>query len=241
MNHISNGKKHFHKNLLFFKIFADFEADNEKDNSSKGNKTTNINKQNPILNGYDMKSELEGILISGYHKSPLGYNIVDWFVDEVIKLENKMTFYFKNTNKDIFMTKEDEEAFENNFIWRFCEKIVGSDKVRDHCQLTGKYKCPAHNTRNISVKQKQSHFISFIFLNFSNYDCQMFFKKSVDKKNDKVEFEVIPKTNEEYISVTFGCIRFIVSHQFLSSSLDSLVRTLVDNNHKTLKNLKKNC
>ena len=27
-------KKLFHKNILFFRIYADFEADNEKDNSS---------------------------------------------------------------------------------------------------------------------------------------------------------------------------------------------------------------
>ena len=38
-------KKHFHKNPLYFRIYADFEADNEKDNSSKGNKTTNIYKK----------------------------------------------------------------------------------------------------------------------------------------------------------------------------------------------------
>ena len=66
----------------------------------------------------------------------------------------------------------------------------------------------------------------------------MFFKKLVDKKNDKVKFDIIPKTNEEYISVTYGCFRFIDSYRFQSSSLDSLVKTLVDNNHKTLKNLK---
>ena len=28
----------------------------------------------------------------GYHKSPLGFKTKDWFVDEIIKLENKMTF-----------------------------------------------------------------------------------------------------------------------------------------------------
>ena len=67
----------------------------------------------------------------------------------------------------------------------------------------------------------------------------MFFKKLVDKKKDKVDFDIIPKTNEEYISVTYGCIRFIDSYRFLSSSLDSLVKTLVDNSNKTLKNLKK--
>ena len=57
----------------------------------------------------------------------------------------------------------------------------------------------------------------------------------VDKKKDKVDFEIIPKTNEEYISVTYGCIRFIDSYRFLSSSLDSLVKTLVYNSNKTLK------
>ena len=66
----------------------------------------------------------------------------------------------------------------------------------------------------------------------------MFFKKLVDKKKDQVDFDIIPKTNEEYISVTYGCIRFIDSFRFLSSGLDSLVKTLVDNSHKTLKNLK---
>ena len=38
--------------------------------------------------------------------------------------------------------------------------------------------------------------------------------------------------------MTYGCIRFIDSYRFLSSGLDSLVKTLVDNSHKTLKNLK---
>ena len=78
-----------------------------------------------------------------------------------------------------------------------------------------------------------------MFHNFSNYDCHMFYKKLVDKKNNKVKFDIIPKTNEEYISVTYGCIRFNDSYRFLSSGLDSLVRTLVDNSNKTLKNLKK--
>ena len=35
-------KKHFQKNPLYFTIFADFEADNEKDNSIIGNKTTSF-------------------------------------------------------------------------------------------------------------------------------------------------------------------------------------------------------
>ena len=71
----------------------------------------------------------------------------------------------------------------------------------------------------------------------SFYDCHLFFKKLVDKKKDKVKSDFIPKTNEEYISVTYGCIKFIDSYRFLSSSSDSLVKALVDNSHKTLKDL----
>ena len=107
-------KNHFHKNSLYFRIYGDFEADNEKDNSIVGNKTTNIYKQNPVLNGYRIVSELDDVLQSGYYKSSLGYDNVDWFVDEVIKLENKMAFYFKNTKKDIIMKQKDEEDYIND-------------------------------------------------------------------------------------------------------------------------------
>ena len=57
-------KDHFHKNPLYFGIYADFEADIEKDNSSLGNKTTNIHEQNPVLNGYHIESVLEDVLKS---------------------------------------------------------------------------------------------------------------------------------------------------------------------------------
>ena len=69
----------------------------------------------------------------------------------------------------------------------------------------------------------------------------MFFKMLVDLKNDKVKLDITPKTNEEYISVTYGCMRFIDSYRFPSSSSDSLVKTLVtlvDDSDKALKNLK---
>ena len=98
------------------------------------------------------------------------YNNVDWFVDEVIKLENKMAFDFKNTKKDIIMTEKDEEEYRNSNVCRFCEKNIECDKVRDHCHLTGNYRGPAHSKGNLNVSQDQSNSIPFIFHNFSNYD-----------------------------------------------------------------------
>ena len=45
------------------------------------------------------------------------------------------------------------------------------------------------------------------------------------KKNDKVQFKIIPETNEEYTSVTYGCKRFIDNYRFLSSCPGELVKT----------------
>ena len=232
-------KKHYQKNKLYFRIYADFEADNKKENTNIGDKTTNIYKQEPVCNGYQIVSDLEDVLKSGYYESPLGHENINWFVDEIVKLENKMNFWLKNTNNDIIMTEEDKQDFESDNICRYCEKYIESDKVRDHCHLTGKYRGPTHNECNLQIKQKDSNFITIGLHNFSNYDCHMFFKTLVDRKKDKVDFKIIPKTDEKYISVKYGCIKFIDTYRFLSSSLDKLVKTLVDNSHKTIKNLKK--
>ena len=56
-----------------------------------------------------------------------------------------------------------------------------------------------------------------------------FLKKILGKKNDKVKFEVIPKLNKKFISVTYLCLKFIDSYRFLSDSLG-----------KTFKNLNRN-
>ena len=66
-----------------------------------------------MLNGYYITSELNDVLQSGYYKSPLGYDNFDWFADEVLKIENKMNIYFKNTKKDTIKTEEVEENCRN--------------------------------------------------------------------------------------------------------------------------------
>ena len=65
-----------------------------------------------------------------------------------------------------------------------------------------------------------------MYHNFSNDDCHLCFRKIVDKKKDKVNFNIISKTNEEYISITYGSIRFFDSYRFLSYKLDKLVKNL---------------
>ena len=102
-----------------------------------------------------------------------------------------------------------------NNTCRFCEKEVSIEKYRDYCHITSKNREPVHNTCNTNVTQQQSNIIPFIFHNFSNYDCHLFFKILVDLKKDKVKFKNIPNTNKEYLSLTYGCNRFIDSYRFL--------------------------
>ena len=64
-------------------------------------------------------------------------------------------------------------------------------------------------------------------------------KNLVDKKSERVYFDIKPKTNEKEISVTFRCIKLFDRYQFSSSSLDSLVKTLTDKSHQSLKTLTK--
>ena len=98
------------------------------------------------------------------------------------------------------MTEKNEEDYKNNNICRFCEKNIESDKVRDHCHLTGKYRSPAHSKFNINVTQKRSNFIPFVFHNFSNYDCHMFFKRLVNIKKNKVDFRLyLKQTKSTYL------------------------------------------
>ena len=175
---------------------------------------------------------------SGYYESLLCYDNEYWFVNEVIELENKMKFSFENTKEDINTTNEDGEEYFTKNTCRFCERSFESDKFRDHCHLTSKYRGPDHNKCNFRVTQKRSNFIPLKFHFYSKYFCDMLPKTLVDKKIYKVKLDIIAQTNEKYILVTYVCIRFVDSYRFLSSSLDKILKTLVDIRYKTVRNLK---
>ena len=95
-------------------------------------------------------------------------------------------------------------------------------KVRDYCHITGKYRGCAHRDCNINLK---IHKIPVVFNNLKNYNSHLIMQQ-LGKFN--LEIYIIPNGLEEYMTFTINNnkLSFIDSFQFLSSSLDSLVKHL---------------
>ena len=66
------------------------------------------------------------------------------------------------------MTNEDEKIYNNSHIcWIFKEKL-NTDKVRDHCQVIGKFREAAHNKCNLKLRITRKSLI--IVHNLQGYD-----------------------------------------------------------------------
>ena len=113
-----------------------------------------------------------------------------------------------------------------------CKNIIDNKdkKVRDHCHVTGKFRGAAHWDCNINFELTKK--IPVIFHNLKSYDSHLIFSE-LHKFNLKVD--VIPNGLEKGMTFFLGRdLVFIDSMQFMSSSLDKLVKNLVDKNFKYL-------
>ena len=138
----------------------------------------------------------------------------------------------KHFNKVLAMTKEDNEDFENSTKCWICDNdFIDNDvKVRDHCHVSGKYEGSGHRNGNINVKL--NHKIPLVFYELDNYDSHLIIREQ-GKFNLKIN--VIPNGLEKYMRFSINNkLCFIDSFQFLSSSLDNLVKNLSKNDFKYL-------
>ena len=138
----------------------------------------------------------------------------------------------KYFNKNLVMTEEEEHLFQqSNNCW-ICKKLIDNDdeKVRDHCHITGKFRGAAHWDCNINFQLTKK--VPVIFHNLKGYDSHLIFSEL--NKFD-VKINVIPNGLEKYMAFFLGSnLVFIDSMQFMSSSLDKLVKDLSDEDSKYL-------
>ena len=120
------------------------------------------------------------------------------------------------------MTKGDNKNFKNSTKCCICDNdYVDNDfKVRDHCQITGKYKGSSYI--DCSTNLKLNHKIPVAFHNLKKYDSHLILQE-LGKFSLKIS--VIPNGLEKYMSFTINNkVSLIDSFKFLGYSLDSLVK-----------------
>ena len=128
------------------------------------------------------------------------------------------------------MTNEDEEIYNNSHICWICKQELNTDKVRDHCHVTGKFRGAANNQCNLKLIIPRK--LPIIFHNLQGYDGHIIFK---ELNNFNVDITIIPKGIDKCMSIIVNRhITFIDSIQFYNDSLDTLVSYLEDNDFKHL-------
>ena len=152
-----------------------------------------------------------------------GKNAVYKFIEAILKECKYCKKIIKNHfNKNLVMSAEEEEKhFQLSNSCSICDKLfnVGDDKVRDHCHITGKYRGTAHFSCNANLKLSKK--IPETVHNLRGYESHLIIKE-VSK------FDV--KGLEKYMAFTINKnLVFIDSMQFMSCSLNSLVKNLSDN------------
>ena len=252
--------KNHHKQLpVPFVIYADFEAltekiqgcqpNNEKSYTEAYQKHTDCGYGYKVVCCYDDK-----------YSKPLqihrGENAVHKFMENMLEEVNwcksKMKKHF---NKPLKMTMENEIDFKKAIKCHICDQQY-TDKdirVRDHCHITGKFRGSAHQDCNLKLRIKPDNIkIPVIFHNLRGYDSHFIMQqigeiaKKHAYKNKRGEechmnINCIPNNMEKYLAFMLGNhLVFLDSFQFMSSSLDNLIKNLPDEAFKYTKQEFKN-
>ena len=159
-------------------------------------------------------------------KSYLGKDAVYNFIGTMIK-ESK---YCSDVMKKHF-NKDNEDFDDSTKCWICDNDFIDIDvKVRDHCHITGKYRGSAHRDCNINVKLNYK--IPVVIHNLKYYESHLIIQE-LGKFNLKIN--VIANGLEKYKSFSIKNKQsFIDSFQFLSSSLDSVVKNMGKEDFKYL-------
>ena len=139
----------------------------------------------------------------------------------------------------MIMTKHEKLVYHNSTLCHICNEELGTDGVRDHCHLSGKFRGAVHEVCNL--KCKVSQFFSSVFHHLFGYDSHLFIKILGNSEGD---ISCVPNNEENYISITKQVIvvnfvnkegkevnvkrklRFIDSLRFMAASLDELSSNL---------------
>ena len=147
---------------------------------------------------------------------------------------------FLTTNFPIRPLKYEEQiqfAYEKNCY--YCNKELVEDRVKDHDHLYGLYRGARHNSCAQNAYKFRCNFVPLCFYNGSKYDFHLnikdlFLSEKLQKLNKNKN--ILCKTQEEYVSMQFGCIRILDAFRYFTPySSDLMGKTLKPEQCKILK------
>jgi hypothetical protein len=140
-----------------------------------------------------------------------GEGVMDVFFQKLFEVYDEIKRQM-TINLPLMMTSEDEAIFQSATHCHICEKPLGTDRVRDHCHRTGRFRNAAHNECNLNFKLTKK--IPVLFHNLKNYDGHLIMQHLGKIKNRK--FNCIAKDMEHYISFSIDDLVFLDSYNFLA-------------------------
>ncbi|XP_061396091.1 uncharacterized protein LOC133331730 [Musca vetustissima] len=229
--------KNFHKQMnVPFVIYADFECVLKK----VDNLDMVINKHLPCAFSFNVKCNFDSNLDELFIYT--GRDAAEKFVEMLNSKCREIFNTYLSVKKPMTpLTPSQILEFENAKICHICDKELGSDKVHDHCHITGRYRGAAHKECNINYTVPT--FIPILFHNFSGYDCHLFIKELIKYIPSK-KTNIIPQNKELYISVSHVVdmgngreleYRFLDSFRFMAASLETLANNLEDADLKSVR------
>ena len=222
--------KNYSKQLpVPFKIYPDFECilkkfecDSVKNNSSYRRKY-----QDRIPSGFSYKAVCLDNKFSKkvvlYRRKKCCYEFIKAILSEYSYCKRVIR---KHVNKNLVMSAKDEERLQLSNICWICDRLfdVADEKVRGHCHITGKYRGAAPWSCNVNPKMSKK--VPVIFHNLRGYDSHLIIKE-MGKFDVKVT--AVPNGLEKYMAFTINRnFSFVDSKQFINSTVDSLVKNLMD-------------
>lgn len=229
----------FHKKLRVpFVIYCDFETLVQKMDtcspSPEASSTTHEAHFNPCGYAYQVIcTNSKYTKPPVVHRGQTGENVVEHFLNSLLREEEYIKGVLSD-NEPLRMTKETEIKFRNSTQCHICEQPFNekTKKVRDHYHIGvegnpdspeySNFRGAACNSCNFNFQEPK--FIPVIFHNLKGFDGHLLCQH-IGKLKDK-RLKVIAQNMERYVSFSVGDLRFIDSFQFMTSSLETLVRNL---------------
>ena len=189
------------KTQIYSKMYADFECNFKNVESNEGSYTKKYQNRIPCSFAYKV------VCVDDSYTKPIivhkGENAAYEFIKAILKeykcCRKIMNKYF---SKNLIMSEEEEHLFQkSNSCW-ICKELIDNDendpKVRDHCNVTGKFGGAAHWNCNINFQFAKR--VPVIFHNLRGYDSHLIFNE-LDKFDVKIT--VIPNGLEKYMTFSF--------------------------------------